>query len=57
MLGESRVTRNRSGGVAGMEYPLNGELALVGPRDGKRDAPRDRDGGRYCSFAKGGEPR
>ena len=57
MLGESLVTRKRSGGVAGIEYPLNGEFARVGPLDGSRDAPRDREAGKYCSLGKGGEPR
>lgn len=57
MLGESLVTRNRSGGVAGIEYPLKGELARVGPREGRRDAPLDREDGRYCSLGRGGEPR
>lgn len=45
--GEFRVTRKRSGGVAGMEKPLNGEFARVPIRELMRDGPRDLFVGRY----------
>src|SRR5271155_3193181 len=47
--GEFRVTKNRSGGVAGIEYPAKGEFARVPPREGILDGPRDIPVGRNWS--------